>query len=62
MRRVYAELSIPEAVRREVVEEGTGQPGADEVEHADWIKTQEVHNKVLGQALRQDLDAGESLP
>lgn len=60
LRELYGELWIPEAVRREVVEEGTGQAGADEVGQADWIITQVVSNQLLVQALRQELDAGEA--
>jgi predicted nucleic acid-binding protein len=33
--RLYGELAIPDAVWREVVLEGTGQPGAEEIEAAD---------------------------
>lgn len=39
---------------------GAGQPGADEVESADWIQRQAARNRELVQALRQDLDAGEA--
>ena len=38
LRQLYGELFIPEAVWHEVVIEGVGQPGADEVEAAIWIK------------------------
>jgi predicted nucleic acid-binding protein len=34
LRRLYGELLIPEAVWREVVIEGAGQPGAEEVRAA----------------------------
>jgi hypothetical protein len=44
----------------EVVVEGAGQPGAEEVKTADWIKTQSVTNKYLKRALQQELDAGEA--
>jgi len=60
LRQVYGEVWIPEAVRREVVEEGAGQPGAQEVQAAKWIKTQTITNGPLVQALRQELDAGEA--
>lgn len=60
LRDVYGEVRIPEAVRREVVEEGAGQPGAQEVQAAEWIKTQTITNEPLVQALRQELDAGEA--
>ncbi len=57
---LYGELIVPEAVWLEVVVEGAGQPGADEVESATWIKTQAATNRQLVNALRQDLDAGEA--
>lgn len=60
LRRLYGELLIPEAVWREVVVEGAGQPGAEEVGAASWIETRDVANENLVRALRQDLDAGEA--
>jgi len=38
LRRLYGELTVPEAVWREVVVEGAGQPGAKEIEVASWIR------------------------
>ncbi len=58
--RLYGELLIPEAVWEEVVVEGAGQPGADEIKAATWIKVQAVANRSLVQALRQELDPGEA--
>jgi predicted nucleic acid-binding protein len=60
LQRLYGELTIPEAVWREVVVEGAGQPGAKEVETASWIQVQPATNRDLVQALRQELDAGEA--
>lgn len=60
LRQLYNEIVIPEAVWREVVIEGSGQPGADELKSATWVKTQTVKNQQLVHALRQDLDAGEA--
>jgi hypothetical protein len=57
---LYGELTIPEAVWREVVVEGAGQPGADEVKGATWIKRHAVTNRQLVHALQQELDAGEA--
>jgi uncharacterized protein len=57
---LYGELLIPESVWYEVVEQGTGQPGADQVKTSDWIRVKAVENRRLVQALQQDLDAGES--
>ncbi len=58
--QLYGELIVPEAVWREVVLEGAGQPGAKEVETASWIQAQSATNRELVQALRQELDAGEA--
>lgn len=60
LRELYGELIIPEAVWHEVVVEGAGQPGADQVKASHWIKSQAVTNRQLQQALRQELDAGEA--
>jgi len=60
LRRLYGNIVIPEAVWREVVIEGAGQPGAEGVREASWIETRDVANKHLVRALRQDLDAGEA--
>jgi len=60
LRTLYGEVVIPQAVWAEVVVEGEGQPGADEVRIAEWIKTHPVENRTLVRALRQELDAGEA--
>jgi hypothetical protein len=57
---LYGELTIPQAVWQEVVVDGHGQPGADDVARATWISVQTVANSTLVQALRQELDAGEA--
>jgi hypothetical protein len=60
LHQLYGELIIPEAVWHEVVVEGAGQPGAEEVTTAAWIKTRAVTNRQLVHALQQELDAGEA--
>lgn len=60
LHQLYGQLLIPEAVWREVVVDGAGQPGAEAVEAATWIETQAATNKQLVQALQQELDAGEA--
>jgi len=55
-----AELVIPKAVWREVVEEGKGQPGAQEVATAPWIKVEEVRNQATVKVLLTQLDWGEA--
>lgn len=60
LRDLYKELIIPEGVWQEVVVEGAGQPGADVIGSAVWIRKQAVKNRELVQALQQELDAGEA--
>jgi len=60
LHQLYDELIVPAAVWQEVVVEGAGQPGADEVKAATWIKMHAVTNRQLVQVLQQDLDAGEA--
>lgn len=60
LRELFGVLIVPDAVWQEVVVEGAGQPGADEIGSADWIQRQAVMNMQLVQALQQDLDAGEA--
>ncbi len=60
LRELFGVLIVPDAVWQEVVVEGAGQPGADEVRSAAWIQRQAVMNTQLVQALQQDLDAGEA--
>jgi hypothetical protein len=59
LRQLYGELFIPEAVWHEVVVKGAGEPGADEVKAATWIKIQSITNTTLAHALQQEFDAGE---
>ena len=60
LQNLYGELIIPGAVWQEIVVEGAGQPGAEEVKATDWIKQQDVTNRHLTQALKQELDTGEA--
>ena len=60
LHHLYSELTVPAAVWREVVVEGAGKAGADEVESASWIKNKTVSNKELVRALQQELDPGEA--
>ncbi len=56
----FSEVLIPQAVWREVVIEGIGKPGAEEVEKSGWTKVKEVQDKLLVASLTQHLDDGES--
>lgn len=58
--QLFGQVLIPDAVWQEVVEDGRGQPGADEIRMAAWIERMTVSNRQLVHSLRQDLDPGEA--
>jgi hypothetical protein len=60
LHRLYGDILIPAAVWQEVVIDGVGRPGSEEIERAPWIEVKQVENQALVHALRQDLDAGEA--
>jgi predicted nucleic acid-binding protein len=53
-------IVVPKAVWREVVEEGRGQPGAEEVSSSEWISVRDVEDEWLVSLLERELDRGES--
>ena len=60
LHRLYDSIYIPNAVWREVVIDGAGLPGAEQVKASEWITVRSVKNVQLVQALRQELDSGEA--
>lgn len=60
LRKKFSEVLIPQAVQQEVVVEGKGQPGSQEVQSADWIKVQGVRDRSFVRLLEAELDRGES--
>jgi predicted nucleic acid-binding protein len=52
LHKLYGSLLVPSAVWHEIVVQGAGQAGAEEVQTADWIARQEIANQPLAQALR----------
>jgi hypothetical protein len=62
LKNLFAEVIVADKVFDEVVVQGAGKPGSDEVKNADWIKRQSVSDQAAVQKLRSDelLDAGES--
>ena len=60
LRKMFTRICIPEAVWREVVVTGEGEPGAKEVNRASWIETGKIENTLLAHALQETLDQGES--
>jgi predicted nucleic acid-binding protein len=47
-------------VQEEVVIEGKGQPGSQEVQSSKWIRVQEVNDQSFVRLLEIELDRGES--
>jgi predicted nucleic acid-binding protein len=63
LKAFFGTLTIPSAVWQEVVEQGLGRPGVQEVEAAvrdGWLKVQTTHDGPLLRSLQQDLDRGEA--
>lgn len=62
VRDVYSEIVIPPSVYREIVIEGAGKPGAEEVEAAVsiWITVKEPENESFVANMKQRLGPGES--
>ncbi|MFP5273005.1 DUF3368 domain-containing protein [Coleofasciculus sp.] len=51
---------LPQAVWREVVETGKGQPGAQDLASASWLTIRQVTNTSVISLLRIELDEGEA--
>ncbi|MBI4612292.1 MAG: DUF3368 domain-containing protein [Planctomycetes bacterium] len=60
LRAKFGQIQIPDAVWREVVEEGGGRPGSVEIARADWVVRIAVADAQLARVLRQHLDDGEA--
>ncbi len=60
LKEFFGELLIPPAVYREVVIEGRGRPGSEDVREASWIRVVEIRNNHLKRILQFILDEGES--
>ncbi len=59
-RRFPDGVLLPQAVWREVVETGAGQPGAQEVASASWLSIRAVTDTALVSLLKMELDEGEA--
>jgi len=60
LRNRYGTISIPRAVHYEVAVQGSGRPGAAEVQTFDWNTFREGGNPNLATALQGKLDHGEA--
>lgn len=60
LKEICGELWIPQEVFQEVVEFGSGKPGAKEVKQAKWIHVENAKDKLALAALQSRLGSGES--
>ena len=60
IKSILGRVFIPEAVYNEMVENGLGLPGAEEVRSADFIRVLQVKNRVAVSLLQGHLDLGET--
>jgi predicted nucleic acid-binding protein len=60
LQQLYNEITIPEAVYREIVIVGAGQAGSHEVQTASWINTRTVSNQTGITLMEIELDRGEA--
>jgi len=57
---VYAKIVIPPAVYEEIVVNGKGKPGAEEIRIASWIKIEKPMNKSKVEIIEAKFGPGES--
>jgi uncharacterized protein len=60
LRLLFSKISIPKAVREEVIATQEKLPGAEEVANATWIQVLDIRDTTAVQILRDRLDIGES--
>jgi predicted nucleic acid-binding protein len=60
VQELFGKIIIPKEVWSELITEGKGKPGTNEIEKVKWIKVEEVKNNSLVKTLTKDLDVGES--
>jgi predicted nucleic acid-binding protein len=60
LRELFGKIVVPKAVYEEVVEQGSGRPGAEELRSADWVETREVSGRDGVEVLKLSVDAGEA--
>jgi len=60
LEKLFGEVLIPEAVKREVISGGEGSFGFKEVNEEKWIKTRKIKSESAKTYLLTDLDDGEA--
>lgn len=60
LRKLFKEVYMPEAVKREVLSGGENDFGAKEIKTKKWIKTRKIKNKLAKEYLLTEIDDGEA--
>lgn len=58
--RLFHKVILPQTVFDEIVHDGAGLPGAEEIRQANWVEIRTCQNTALISLLSQELDPGES--
>ncbi|MFM9946733.1 MAG: DUF3368 domain-containing protein [Saprospiraceae bacterium] len=57
---LFEQIIIPQKVFEEIVVQGKGQPGANEITTADWVEVKSCQDAFKAKLLENELDPGES--
>ena len=60
LHKLYDTICIPQAVYDEIVVQGNGQAGDEQIKNSSWIQVQTIKNELLVQSLLLELDKGEA--
>lgn len=60
LHELYGQIIVPQAVYDEIVVQGKGQAGSEELENLEWVEVKKVANYTVVKALEADLDIGEA--
>ncbi len=60
LKEMFQEIHVPEAVFREVTQDGGLKPGAEAVRNASWILRQEIKDRTQARFLMTVLEEGEA--
>ncbi len=57
---LFGQIIIPQMVYQEIVIDGAGEPGSDEIQTAQWVEIQRCTNQDIINILSNELDPGEA--
>jgi len=60
LKKLFSEIFIPDAVKREVMSGGKDSFGVKEIRTEKWIKTKKIRNKLAREYLLTEIDDGEA--